>query len=99
MSTRVKYVRDTDIKITRAIAVINPCNIARLSTTSTNPSRKKPSKNDISPDYDFDRPSEICSDCAIPRDIAYLDGDDSCYSNCYRFRVIDRRMGVLKSND
>ena len=53
VSVGIRYIRDTNIKITSAIAVMNPCNIARLSTTSTNPSRKKPSKNDISPDCDI----------------------------------------------
>ena len=58
MSVSAENGRDADIKITTAIAVINPCNIARLSTTSMNPRRKKPSRKDISPDYDFYRPSE-----------------------------------------
>ena len=39
----------TDINITTAIAVMNPCSIARLRTF-INPSQKKPRRNDINPD-------------------------------------------------
>jgi hypothetical protein len=53
MSMGTIDVIDPDIKIITAIAVINPCSMARLSTTSINPSLKKPSKNDMSPDYIF----------------------------------------------
>jgi hypothetical protein len=99
MRLSLRDVRATDIKITTAIAVINPCNIARLSTTSINPSRKKPSRNDISPDYNFHRPSKPNSDWTIYRDNkAYLDGDDGCYSKPNSFGVIRRRMGIASKN-
>lgn len=50
--------KNTDIRITTATAVMKPCSIARLRTTSMNPSRKNPSRKEISPDYNFAELSE-----------------------------------------
>ena len=52
MTVRVQRERvKTNIKIRSATAVINPCSIARLNTTSIKPSLKKPSRNEISPAF------------------------------------------------
>lgn len=97
VSGSLVYIGGTNIKITTAIADINPCNIERLSTTSIKPSRKKPSRNDISPDYFHDRPSAQKLRPSVTVCTTYLDCDNSCDSYSHSLQIFWGDMWVWKS--
>lgn len=92
MWVRVMERVTTNINMSTATADMNPCNIARLSTTSIKPSLKKPSKNEISP---------ACIQCVSACVLivneckdADLKTDDSSYRYLVRLGIVGFSMRI-----